>query len=84
LLRARRERPRCRRAAQSQDELAPFHRDDPKPEDHAEYSRSRPCIAAKAGCSCPLWVMSRHHVFLGRCLLCPRKQTLLGAVGMSA
>jgi hypothetical protein len=27
-----------------------------KPKDHGEYSRSRPCIAAKAACSCPLWV----------------------------
>jgi hypothetical protein len=60
LLCPRRNRPRCRRAAQSQDELATFHRADPKPEDHAEYSRSRPCIAAKAVRSCPLCAIKRH------------------------
>jgi hypothetical protein len=45
---------RCH-AAQQCDELAPLHRADPKPKDHAEYSRSRPCIAAKAARSCPSW-----------------------------
>jgi hypothetical protein len=33
---------------------------------------------------CPLWVISRHDAILEPCLLCPRKQTLLGAIGMSA
>src|SRR5262245_49145968 len=34
-------------AAEQANELAPLHLDDPK--DYAEYSRSAPCIAAKAG-----------------------------------
>jgi hypothetical protein len=38
LLRARRERPRGR-TTEDHNELAPSHRDDPKPKDHAEYSR---------------------------------------------
>src|SRR5262245_31202442 len=41
-------RPRGRRAADERKELAPLHRADPKPNDHWEYSRSGPCIAAKA------------------------------------
>src|SRR5262249_3205851 len=48
LLRACRERPRCR-AAEERDELATFHRADRNPKDYAEYSRSGPCNAAKAG-----------------------------------
>ena len=34
--------------------LAPFHRADPRPKDHGEYSRSGPCIAAKAATQCQL------------------------------
>src|SRR2546422_9192780 len=30
------------------------------------------------------WVISRHDAILKPCLLCPRKQTLLGVIGMSA
>src|SRR5262249_35563882 len=55
LLRARCERPGDGRAADQRYELAPFHRDDPKPKDYAEYSRSRPCIAAKLPRLCPSW-----------------------------
>src|SRR5215470_20066319 len=36
-------------AAEQANELAPLHLDEPKPKDYAEYSRSAPCIAAKAG-----------------------------------
>src|SRR5215813_2552396 len=39
---------RGRVAAEQANELAPLHLDDPKPKDYAEYSRSKPCIAAKA------------------------------------
>ena len=34
--------------------LAPFHRADPRPKDHGEYSRSGPCIAAKGATQCQL------------------------------
>src|SRR5262245_23015087 len=52
------DKERRRRAAEQRDELAPLHRADPKPKDHGEYSRSGPCIAAKAARSCPLWVLA--------------------------
>src|SRR5262249_25713848 len=60
LLRARRERPGCRRATNERDELPPPHWLTPRPRiDHKfQYSRSGPCIAAIAGHSCPLWVNS--------------------------
>ena len=58
LLRLRRERPHSRSAAEERNKFAAFHRDDLKPKDRAEYSKSRPCIAAKVACSCPLWVIS--------------------------
>jgi hypothetical protein len=35
-------------AAEKCNELAPLHRADPKLKDQGEYSRSGPCIAAKA------------------------------------
>src|SRR5262249_48285657 len=41
-------------AAEQANELAPLHLDDSKPKDYAEYSRSKPCIAAKARRSCPV------------------------------
>jgi hypothetical protein len=31
-----------------------------------------------------IWVISRPHAVLRRCPLCPRKGTLIGAIGMSA
>src|SRR6516225_5066369 len=43
-----------RRAAEQANELAPLHLDDSEPKDYAEYSRSKPWIAAKAGRSCPV------------------------------
>src|SRR5262245_11768162 len=46
LLRARRNRPRCR-AAEQRDELAPPHCVNPNPRP-LQYSRSQPCTAAKA------------------------------------
>ena len=52
-----RERPYRCRAAKERNELSPFHRADPKPKDHREYSRSGPCIAAKAVRACPIWVI---------------------------
>lgn len=33
-----------------------------KPKEHPEYSRSRPCIAAKEVRSCPLWVIRDQSV----------------------
>jgi hypothetical protein len=45
-------------AAEQANELAPLHLDDPRPKDYAEYSRSKPRIAAKAGRSCPVGVIS--------------------------
>src|SRR5262249_29008997 len=47
-------------AAEQANELGPLHLDDSKPKDHAEYSRSKPCIAAKAGRSCPVGVRLGH------------------------
>src|SRR5262249_7536278 len=44
LLRARRERPCCRRAAEKRNELAPLHLSDPKP-------RTMPSIAGQARAS---------------------------------
>ena len=43
-------------AAEKADELAPLHVMTPSPRTNAEYSRSKPCIAAKAGRSCPVGV----------------------------
>src|SRR5262249_36448416 len=45
-------------AAEHAHELAPLLLDDPKAKDHADYSRSKPCIAAKAGRLSPVWVKS--------------------------
>src|SRR5262245_53921308 len=88
LLRPRRERPRRSRTADKRDELPSPHGAFPTAKDHglsiAEYSRSGPCIAAKAACSCPLWVKSRQSVLLGLCPLYPQKRTWIGATGMSA
>src|SRR5260370_29580674 len=39
-----------------------------KPKDHAEYSRSKPCIAAKAARSCPGGVDTVEKGFWGGCL----------------
>src|SRR5204863_7140493 len=59
LLRPRRERPRgC--AADERDELAPFHR-LPNARITDQYSRSEPCIAAKAACSCPSRAKNRRQ-----------------------
>src|SRR5262249_561403 len=55
-------------------ELAPLHLDDPKPKDHAESSRSKPCIAAKATCLCPVWVRSGQSQNSKCCPLYPRKR----------
>jgi hypothetical protein len=65
---------RCH-AAQQCDELAPLHRADPKPKDHAEYSRSRPCIAAKAARSCPSWVKLGRSAMSAQCPVCPKADT---------
>src|SRR5262249_615502 len=55
-LRAPRERPGRRRAAEKRDEIAPPHEADPKATDY--YSRSQAgsatCVATKNGASCPL------------------------------
>src|SRR5262249_40581828 len=48
LLRARRERPRCRCTGNERDELAPPHGAYQGRRLRANYSRSGPCIAAKA------------------------------------
>jgi hypothetical protein len=55
LLRPRRKRPgdRCRESRRTRASSS----DDPKPKTNAEYSRSKPCIAAKAGRSCPVGVI---------------------------
>jgi hypothetical protein len=50
ILRVSPERPR-NGAAEERNELTPLHRADRKPKDHPEYSRSGPCIAAKAAAS---------------------------------
>src|SRR5262249_14459345 len=49
LLRACRERPRRRSAAEQRDELASSHRDDPKSKDRAEYSKSQAVHRSKSG-----------------------------------
>src|SRR5262249_37707820 len=59
LLRACRERP-SRETAEKSDELAPPHGglpQGPRPRSRIDYSRSGPCIAAKAGRLFPLWVI---------------------------
>jgi hypothetical protein len=61
--------------------LAPSHANCP--------SRTKPTKRSvvrhsKIGSPMTLWVISRHHAILRPCPLCPRKQTLLGAIGMSA
>jgi hypothetical protein len=55
-----------------------------QPKDHGQYSRSWPCIAAKAARSCPLWVISGHRALLALCPLYPRKRTSSDTTGMSA
>src|SRR5262249_7014190 len=39
-------------------ELSPSHGPSPRPVVTDNYSRSGLCIAAKAGCSCPVWVIN--------------------------
>ena len=59
LLRVSQHRPSRGRTANERDELPPPHGTHPKPKDHGPYySRSGPCIAAKATRWCPLRVMS--------------------------
>src|SRR5215467_5574881 len=73
--------PRCR-AADERDELAPPHGAYPKAKDlELKYSRSGPCIAAKAARLCPLWVRSRLGNVRRLCPLCPRKRTCVGLGG---
>jgi len=60
LLRTCRERPRYR-GAEERDELAASHGLTQGQGSRINYSRSGPCIAAKATTQCPLWVRSGHH-----------------------
>src|SRR5206468_12624326 len=46
------ERP-CDRRTEKRDEVAPVHRLTQRPTVTDKYSRSEPCIAAKAALSCP-------------------------------
>src|SRR5262249_26202423 len=74
LLRVHPERPSCHSAADEGDEFAPFHR-LPEARITAQYSRSEPCIAAKAACSCPSRVISGHDIRKSSCLLYVWKRT---------
>src|SRR5215813_2016971 len=75
---------RGRVAAEQANELAPLHLDDPKPKDYAEYSRSKPCIAAKAGTLLSALGQKRKTRSEQSMTLYPRKRTKSRHVGMSA
>src|SRR5215510_14114043 len=88
---ARRERPSGYTAADQCDEVPPPHGAYPKAKDHGAYPKAKdheliiaPCVAARSGHFCPLWVNSRQSVIKQPCPLYPRKRTLSDTTGMSA